>query len=57
MEADLQNLIPDFADFKKYVLKVFASSIETNQYKDLRDIKYMHNIISHLRNVMHVKTN
>ena len=22
MEADLQNLIPDFADFKKYVLKV-----------------------------------
>ena len=29
-EIDLQTLITDFADFKKYVLEVFASSIGTN---------------------------
>ena len=39
METDQQTLITDFADFKKYVLEVFASSIETNQSNDLRGTK------------------
>ena len=37
METDLQTLIREFADFKKYVLEVFASSIDTIQFNDLRD--------------------
>ena len=37
MKTDLQTLIRDFADFKKYILEVFASSIDTNQSNDLRD--------------------
>ena len=44
METDLQILITDFADFKKYVFEVFATSIETNQSNDLRGTKYLHNI-------------
>ena len=55
METDLQTLITDFADFKKYVLNVFASSIGTNQSNDLRDAKYLHNIISDLQNVLKSK--
>ena len=55
MEADLQTLITDFADFKKYVLEVFTSSIETNQCNDLRDTKYLPNIISDLQNVIKSK--
>ena len=55
MEADLQTLIRDFAGFKKYVLEVFASSIEINQSNDLRDTKYLHNIISDLQNVIKSK--
>ena len=51
MGTDLQTLITDFADFKKYVLEVFASSIGTNQSNDLRHTKYLHNIISDLQNV------
>ena len=54
-EIDLQTLITDFADFKKYVLEVFASSIGTNQSSDLRDTKYLHNIISDLQNVIKSK--
>ena len=34
METDLQTLSADFADFKKYVLEVFANLIETNQSND-----------------------
>ena len=49
MEKDLQILITDFADFQKYLLEVFASSIETNQSNDLRYTKYLHNVISDLR--------
>ena len=52
MEADLQALITDFTDFKKYLLEVFASSIETNQSNDLRDTKYLRNIISDLQNIV-----
>ena len=48
MEKDLQTLITDFVFFKIYVLEVFTSSIETNQSNDLRDTKYLHNIISYL---------
>ena len=48
MEKDLQTLITDFMFFKIYVLEVFTSSIETNQSNDLRDTKYLHNIISYL---------
>ena len=55
METDLQTLITDFADFKKYVLEILASSIETNQSNDLRDAKYLHNIISDLQNVLKSK--
>ena len=51
MEADLQALITDFADFKKYVLEVFATSIETNQPNDLRDTN-KDQIINLLRNDM-----
>ena len=39
IETDLQTLITNFADFKKYVLEVFATLIETNQSNDLRDTK------------------
>ena len=52
MEADLQTLIKDFSDFKKYILKVFASSIEANQSNHLKDTKYFHNIVSDLQNVI-----
>ena len=52
MEADLQTLMKDFSDFKKYILKVFASSIEANQSNHLRDTKYLHNIVSDLQNVI-----
>ena len=38
--------------FKKCVFEIFASSIETNQSNDLRDTKFLHNIISDLQNVM-----
>ena len=55
IETDLQFLITDFADFKKYVFEVFASSIGTNQSNDLRDTKYSHNIISDLQNVIKSK--
>ena len=55
MEIDLQTLITNFTDFKKYVLEVYASSIETNQTNDLRDIKYWHNIMSNLQNVIQSK--
>ena len=55
MEIDLQNLITNFTDFKKYILEVYASSIETNQSNDLRDIKYLHNIMSNLQNVIQSK--
>ena len=55
MATDLQTLITDFTDFKKNVLEVFASSIETNQSNDLRDTKYLHNIISDLQNVIKSK--
>ena len=48
MEKDLQTLITDFVFFKIYVLEVFTSSIETNQSNDLRNTKYLHNIISYL---------
>ena len=51
MKTDLQTLITVLADFKKYILEVFASSIETNQSNDLRDTKYLHNIINDLQNV------
>ena len=52
MEADLQTLIKDFSDLKKYILKVFASSIEANQSNHLKDTKYLHNIVSDLQNVI-----
>ena len=52
METDLETLIADFADFKKYVLEVFASSIGTNRSNDLKDAKYLHNIIRDLQNVI-----
>ena len=52
MEADLQTLIKDFSDFKKYILKVFSSSIEANQSNHLKDTKYLHNIVSDLQNVI-----
>ena len=52
METDPQTVITDFAGFKKYVFEIFASSIETNQSNDLRDTKFLHNIISNLQNVM-----
>ena len=55
METDLQTLITEFADLKIYVLEVFSSSIETNQSNDLRDPKYLHNIISDLQNVIKSK--
>ena len=51
MKTDLETFITDFADFKKYVLKVFASWVETNQSNDLRDAKYLHFIINDLQNV------
>ena len=37
MKTDIETFIADLADFKKYVLEVFASWIETNQSNDLRD--------------------
>ena len=37
------------------MLEVFASSIRTNQSSDLRDTKYLHNIISDLQNVIKSK--
>ena len=52
IETDLQTLITNFADFKKYVLELFATSIETNRSNDLRDTKSLHNIISDLQNVI-----
>ena len=52
METDPQTVITDFAGFKKYVFEIFASLIETNQSNDLRDTKFLHNIISDLQNVM-----
>ena len=55
METDLQTLIADFADFEKYLLEVFASSVETNQSNDLRDTKYLHSIINDLQNVIKSK--
>ena len=55
MEADLQALITDFADFKKFVLEVFANLIETNQSNDLRDTKYFHYIICDLQNAIKSK--
>ena len=51
MKTDLETFITDFADFKKYVLEVFASWVETNQSNDLRDAKYLHFIINDLQNV------
>ena len=51
MKTDLETFITDFADFKKYVLKVFASWVETNQSNDLRDAKYLHFTINDLQNV------
>ena len=51
MKTDLQLLITAFADFKKHILEVFATLIETNQSNDLRDAKYLHNIITNLQNV------
>ena len=55
MVTDLKTLITDFADSKKYGLEVFASLTETNQSNDLRDTKYLHNIISNLQNVIKSK--
>ena len=55
MQTDLQTLLTDFADFKKYVLEVFASLIGTNQSNDLRDTKYLDKIISDLQNVIKSK--
>ena len=55
METDLQALITDFADFKKFVLEVFANLIETNQSNDLRDTKYFHYIICDLQNAIKSK--
>ena len=52
IETDLQTLITNFADFKKYVLEVFATLIETNQSNDLRDTKSLHKLISDLQNVI-----
>ena len=52
IETDLQTLITNFVDFKKYVLEPFATSIETNRSNDLRDTKSLHNIISDLQNVI-----
>ena len=52
IETDLQTLITNFVDFKKYVLELFATSIETNRSNDLRDTKSLHNIISDLQNVI-----
>ena len=40
---------------KNMYWKVFAHSIETNQSNDLRDTKYLHNIISNLENVIKSK--
>ena len=51
-ETDLQTLTTDFAVFEKYVLEVFASSIEIDQSNDLRGTKYLHDIISDLQNVI-----
>ena len=51
MKTDLELLITAFADFKKHILEVFATLIETNQSNDLRDTKYLHNIITNLQNV------
>ena len=51
-ETDLQTLITNFPDFKKYVLEVFATLIETNQSNDLRDTKSLHKLISDLQNVI-----
>ena len=55
MQTDLQTLLTDFADFKKYVLEVFASLTGTNQSNDLRDTKYLDKIISDLQNVIKSK--
>ena len=49
METDLQTLITDFADFKKYILEVFASLIGTNQCYDLGNTKYLHSKIRDLQ--------
>ena len=55
METDLQTLITDFADFKKYILEVFVSLIETNQCYDLGNTKYLHSKISDLQIVIKSK--
>ena len=55
METDLQTLITEFIDFKKFVVEVFTGSIETNQSNKLGDTKYFRNIISHLQNVIKTK--
>ena len=36
-------------------MEVFVSSIETNQSNDLKDTKYLHNLISDLQNVLKSK--
>ena len=36
-------------------MEVFVSSIETNQSSDLKDTKYLHNLISDLQNVLKSK--
>ena len=55
METDRQTLITDFIDFKKFVVEVFTSFIETNQSNKLGDTKYFHNIICDLQNVIKTK--
>ena len=55
METDPQTLISGFADLKKYTLGVFADLNETNQSNNLRDAKYLYNIISDLQNVVKSK--
>ena len=55
METDLQTIITDFADFKKFLLDAFASSIETNRSNNVRETQHFHNIIGDLQNVIKSK--
>ena len=55
METDLQTIITDFADFKKFLLDAFASSIETNRSNSVRETQHFHNIIGDLQNVIKSK--
>ena len=45
MLTDLQNLIPDFTDFKKYVLQELVSSNKANRC----DTKHLYNVINDLQ--------